>query len=106
MLPLSGRRARSSILDRVVLPQPLSPTRPRHSPRFTVKLTSSTASTVPAVSQPSSPALRIENDLLTCSTCSNGPPPAVSCRVALPKKDISQIGRESRRVGVWTYGLV
>ena len=38
-LPVSGVSARMRILLSVVLPQPLSPTRPRHSPRLTSKLT-------------------------------------------------------------------
>ena len=43
--PLSGVTARIRILLTVVLPQPLSPTRPRHSPRRMSKLTPSTART-------------------------------------------------------------
>ena len=40
------------ILLTVVLPQPLSPTRPRHSPRLISKLTSSTARTLDSVPLP------------------------------------------------------
>ncbi len=71
MRPVSGVIARMMILDNVVLPQPDLPTRPRHSPRFTSKLTSSTASTCFS-SPPKKPPLRIAKLLLTFSTSSSG----------------------------------
>ena len=73
MRPVSGVSARMMILDKVVLPQPDSPTSPRHSPRFTSKLTSSTASTCFS-SPPKKPPLRIAKLLLTFSTSSSGAP--------------------------------
>ena len=56
--PLSGLSARMMIFDNVVLPQPLSPTKPRHSPRRISKLTSSTAMTAPFARPPKRPLLR------------------------------------------------
>ena len=56
--PASGWTARMMILDTVVLPQPLSPTRPNDSPRRIAKLTSSTA-TISRVSPPNQLPLRV-----------------------------------------------
>src|ERR1039457_7137919 len=59
-------------LDTVVLPQPLSPTRPRHFPRRISKLTSSTASLVPP-DPPPSPLLRSRKRFVRPVTLSSGP---------------------------------
>jgi hypothetical protein len=58
-LPASGVTARMMILLTVVLPQPLSPTRPRHSPRLMSKLTPSTARTGWSLPLPNQPELRV-----------------------------------------------
>ena len=54
------------ILESVVLPQPLSPTNPKHSPRRICRLTSATARIVCAW-PPIQPVLRVVNVLLTLS---------------------------------------
>src|SRR5687768_9763328 len=82
MLPESGRTAHIRIFETVVLPQPLSPTRPKASLRAIVKLTSSTAST-DFERLPSQPPLRVRKVLHSPATSSNrperfaGPPPGV-----------------------------
>ena len=62
--PASGVTARMMILLTVVLPQPLSPTSPRHSPRRMSKLTSSTArARCCRRPPPNQPDLRVEKVL-------------------------------------------
>ena len=68
---------RIRILLSVVLPQPDSPTRPRHSPRRTSKLTSLTARTVRVLPPPVScsnsvSALRMRKVFDRCRTLSTG----------------------------------
>ena len=62
-----------TILLTVVLPQPLSPTSPRHSPRLIEKLTSLTARTVPAVVLVKMPAFLMRKLLSIWSTFRSGP---------------------------------
>ena len=67
--PESGSSARMITLDSVVLPQPLSPTRPKHSPRGMEKLTSSTARNAGPLRWPKTPAPpRCSNVLVTPRT--------------------------------------
>ena len=67
-VPLSGVTARIRILLTVVLPQPLSPTRPRHSPRRMSKLTPSTARTGASLLLPNQPDLRVVKDFVRSRT--------------------------------------
>ncbi len=73
----SAEMPRISILESVVLPQPDSPTRPRHSPRITSKLTSLTARMVRVLPPPIScssrvSALRMLKVLVRWRTLSTG----------------------------------
>ena len=70
-LPVSAVSARIRSFDTVVLPQPLSPTSPRHSPRRISKLTLSTALTVAVTPAPNQPSLRVEKDFDRFSTASS-----------------------------------
>ena len=70
--PLSGVIDRMSIFEVVVLPQPDSPTRPRHSPALTVKLMSSTASTPAAGLLPGKTDLRVPKLFVRLRTMSKG----------------------------------
>ena len=76
--PVSGVSARMIIFETVVLPQPLSPTRPRHSPCSTVKLTSSTARTRSVSLAANSPDFLIVKPLVRPSTRSRGPAASAS----------------------------
>ncbi len=99
MRPVSGVSARMMILDKVVLPQPDSPTSPRHSPRFTSKLTSSTASTCFS-SPPKKPPLRIAKLLLTFSTSSSGAPSPAPSGQGFFSANILPSVTEISRIGV------
>src|SRR4051794_41974317 len=71
--PESGLTARNRTLLRVVLPQPLSPTSPRHSPRSILRLMASTATTRgPDLALPNKPLLRIVQVFLTSIHSSRG----------------------------------
>ena len=73
--PSSIGTARMIALLTVVLPEPDSPTRPRHSPRSIVKLTSASASTVGSLPRDSHfRCLRMPKRLVRWRTSSSVPP--------------------------------
>src|SRR5665647_1655999 len=69
ILPASGFSKPTSILAKVVLPQPDSPTMPSDSPRCTVRVTSSTALTRTRL-RPARPARKVLLRLVACRTTS------------------------------------
>ena len=75
-LPADGANARMIAIATVVLPEPDSPTMPRHSPAATSKLTSSTAVTILAGAS-SEPCLRRKR-FTRPSTRSSGVPRAAA----------------------------
>src|SRR5215471_17103114 len=85
--PLSGSTTRTIILAIVVLPLPLSPTKPKHCPRATEKVTRSTACTLPLAVSKKPPFNAY--DLLRLATASSG---EVSAMHALPVQMAAHLG--------------
>ena len=96
--PAVGSMARRMQREAVVLPQPLSPTRPSVSPSCTVKLTSSTARTFPTTRR--NTPLAIGKNLRRPRTSSSGTPEATTDTPVMPVRPVRCAGSSSPPVAV------